>query len=553
MRTLLVTAVAFLIPTVGFVGVRAISFAGDDAPRCTGERNVRVAAAPEIAPTLSEIAERVDRDRVPIEGRCLTIGITPVEPVDMYGLLAGSEQAPAADLWVPDTLQWVQRTGLPADRTMALSPSVAASPVLAATSQRMADRIGSDGKDWRSLAGAADLSISDPERSGLALSALLGVRRSIAGGLLETDSDAQANRDRMGRTILGMLNNRVESLPAQLDDASAGPGAVGDRYASGLAHGVPTTEQRLLAYRDRHPNADAVPILPERGTVLLDYPLIALNGQPNVERLIRAGSVLMRHVDSDRGHATLREAGFRSFPDLRPPGGSDVGDVRLLHEAVPNDGDDVMRSWAAVAVDSKLLAIVDLSGSMDDVLPDGRRRIELARDAANGAVGYLPDTASIGLWGFSSQREGTNDYEPLLDVAPLDGAHRAEVGATLDDLPDQTYGGTGLYDTMLAGYQSMLDSYDSSRKNSVVLLTDGRNEDSGIGLDDLVRELERRTKPDLPVSTVLVGIGPEVDMTELRQIAKATGGRAEQAETPEDMERIILDALLLRQCEESGC
>jgi hypothetical protein len=47
---------------------------------------------------------------------------------------------------------------------------------------------------------------------------------------------------------------------------------------------------------------------------------------------------------------------------------------------------------------------------------------------------------------------------------------------------------------------------------------------------------------------ILVGIGPQADIAALERIAKATGGRAYRAKDPQDMEGIIIDSLLRRQC-----
>lgn len=50
-----------------------------------------------------------------------------------------------------------------------------------------------------------------------------------------------------------------------------------------------------------------------------------------------------------------------------------------------------------------------------------------------------------------------------------------------------------------------------------------------------------------------MGIGPEADVETLAQIAEVTGGIAYQALDPADMERIVIDALLRRQCTGDVC
>lgn len=546
----LVVAVS-LVPVVAFVGARAISLGQGDqqaAGECSDSVTMHIAVAPELAPPLWQISDQVSKDNVAVDGKCLNIVVVPAKPADVYGLLTSSDGDNEIDLWIPDSLEWVQRSGMSSDRMMALSPSVAASPMVVATSQETADELGDNADDWESLATKTDMLISDPEKSGVALSALLGIHRTIGGTPVEEETTStEIERNRMGEAILGMLNNQVYDLTRELDSSAGG---------SGLEEGVPASEQRLLSYTKRNPDADLVPVLPNDGTVLLDYPLIAvLHPDGNTEQQIQAGTALMQRVDSDQGQAALRKAGFRGFPELDPPSGSStVGDIELLHESIPAEGDEVMRNWAAVNMESRILGVVDLSGSMDEVVPgDGRTRAELARDSAKSALTYMPNTARIGLWGFSQNRDGELDYEPLLPVAPLDNPHRAAVRSVFDSFPSETIGGTGLYDTMLASYEAALDGYDPARRNALVFLTDGTNEDNGVTKPALLKQLKQLTTPDRPVSTIMIGIGPDADMAALKEIAAATGGRAERAMTPEDMDRIILDALLLRQCEENVC
>jgi hypothetical protein len=94
----------------------------------------------------------------------------------------------------------------------------------------------------------------------------------------------------------------------------------------------------------------------------------------------------------------------------------------------------------------------------------------------------------------------------------------------------------------------------------LVLLTDAcsgasrptaacRNEDTpGSTLNALLNALEAEVDPTRPVAVILVGIGAQADLGALQRIAAATGGRAYRAVDADDMETIIIDSLLHRQC-----
>ncbi len=543
---ILVVVLAIVVPVAVFVGLREFRMATlGQANGCSGTFRVRVAAAPEVAAPLEAVAARVAREKVPVDGACVAFDVTAASPRDVFNQLS-SDTADTPDLWIPDTWEWVSRTGIPHDRLLSLSPSVAMSPLVLATSQAKADQLRSDSTSWATLATAGRMAVADAEKSGVALSALLGIRRSLA------DDDPEVARDKLGTVILQLVKERVDDLDGELQQA---------RQESGLRRGVPTTEQQVLSFSRERPEADIVPIAPKNGTVLLDYPLVGvLHKKPSGERIIEAGAALMRYVDSARGRAAFGKAGFRDYRDQAPPAGADsVGEIKALPPVSLQDADEVLRSWAAMSLQTRLLSVVDVSGSMVVAAGD-RTRIELARDAAKTAFTYFPDQSEVGLWEFSENRDGSRAYLQLSPTSPLTAAHRADLVKDLDALPGRVGGGTGLYDTFLAAYRVAQDGYDSTKVNTLVLLTDAcsgasapseacRNEDTpGITLDTLLRTLDNEADPARPIAVILVGIGAQTDLGTLERIADTAGGSAYRAKDSDDMEGIIIDALLRRQC-----
>jgi secreted protein with Ig-like and vWFA domain len=115
-------------------------------------------------------------------------------------------------------------------------------------------------------------------------------------------------------------------------------------------------------------------------------------------------------------------------------------------------------------------------------------------------------------------------------------------------LDDRLGGDTGLYDTALAAYRAVQAGYDPAYVNSVVLITDGENDDStgGLELPELLAELEAAADPQRPVRIVTIGIGPDTDPASLQAIADATGGTSYVATRPSDIETVFFRALLAR-------
>jgi Mg-chelatase subunit ChlD len=93
----------------------------------------------------------------------------------------------------------------------------------------------------------------------------------------------------------------------------------------------------------------------------------------------------------------------------------------------------------------------------------------------------------------------------------------------------------------------MQDSYDARSISSVILLTDGENDDPGsLSLKELVDTFERERDPARPVQIVAIGMGPEADAGALKRIAGATGGRSYVARDPGDISEVFIDAMLNR-------
>jgi Mg-chelatase subunit ChlD len=217
--------------------------------------------------------------------------------------------------------------------------------------------------------------------------------------------------------------------------------------------------------------------------------------------------------------------------------------------------EDALRTWSAVTLKARMLTVIDVSGSMAQDAGQGRTRIELARDAAVTGLTLYPDSAKIGLWAFSELQDPPADWVSLVGIgrltSPVDGVSRREaLIRAARSLPSLVEGGTGLYDTTLAAFRTVRADYDPARINSVLLLTDGRNEDDdiGIGLPTLLRTLRAEFDPAQPVPIITIGMGPAADLATLTRISEITGGKAYAALDPNDIETVFLDAMIERRC-----
>lgn len=307
------------------------------------------------------------------------------------------------------------------------------------------------------------------------------------------------------------------------------------------------TEQQLVSLQKTGVGKGLEATVPASGTMPLDYPLASLSADPAVED---AGRQLAAYMSGTAGSEVLAANGFRNANGKALDSGGGLGE-KPYATLPPPDAEAVsssLRQWAVLTVPSRLLTVVDVSGSMD-FTDAGTSRISLAVTAAKGALQLFPDNAEIGLWAFSERLgEGSRDYVPMAPVRPLGGGtHREVLAAALLELPGMTNGGTGLYDTALAAIRTLQDDYEARAINSVVLLTDGENEDPGsLSLEELVQTIERERDPARPIQVIAIGMGPDADANALRRIAAATGGRSYVARNPEDISQVFIDAMLSR-------
>lgn len=195
--------------------------------------------------------------------------------------------------------------------------------------------------------------------------------------------------------------------------------------------------------------------------------------------------------------------------------------------------------------------VVDVSGSMVvTVAGSDVTRLEATIDAAIQSLDVLPDSSDVGLWEFSTDLSGGSndgDYRELVTLGALHedagGTLRKErIIAALEGLAPAN--DTALNDTTLAAFETMQETNEPDARQTVVLLTDGRNDDDGsISNDEVVARLEELHDDDRPVRIVAIAYGEQTDIAQLERMAEATGGKVLASPNEEDIDALFLEAL----------
>jgi Ca-activated chloride channel homolog len=114
----------------------------------------------------------------------------------------------------------------------------------------------------------------------------------------------------------------------------------------------------------------------------------------------------------------------------------------------------------------------------------------------------------------------------------------------------QATGATGLYDTIAAADQTVVDNFQPNLTNMVVLMTDGKNEPdggAGITIDQLKDKLsQNNADKNKRVPVVTVGYGADADFGTLQDISAATGATSYTSKTGFDIDQVLLTAIFGR-------
>ncbi|MBN1091313.1 VWA domain-containing protein [Blastococcus sp. TML/M2B] len=508
--------------------------AGGDDESCATRSTVAVTVTPEIADLVDGLLS--DPDALGADG-CVTADVTAQSPLQTAGDLSALDDDALPDVWVPDSSIWFPRAG---DAELSPDSSLATSPVVLGTSTAVVDAQGwADAPPtWaEALTGDQPVAMPDIASSGEALAAL--------SALMTSAGDADAGDTAVVQAVLAA------------DRGAGGASSALDAAAGGSADAplVPVTEQAVYAARATDAGSALTAVYPEGGSPVLDYPVVRV-GSPSGDQSRAVDSVVAVLTSAD-ARTAAGEAGFRDADGTAPPAAGEESGIREeAPEEVPLDPDEVqalLSRLAALAAPSRLLAVVDVSASMEANVGGGGTRATLARDAAKSALALIPGRSALGLWVFARELDGGTDWQELVPTRVLDteidGRTQREIlQEQADSFPTRlSPGGTGLYDTVLAAVRKARVDYDPTAVNTVVIITDGTDEDDGsIGLDGLLQTLASEADPGRPVKVIGIALGPDADLSALQSIGEATGGDAYSALDENDLQTVLFDALRQR-------
>lgn len=496
---------------------------------CSSTGQASVAVSPDLAPTVAELVDSTSTSDL----GCVEFEVLARDSsAATQGLVGGAE---VPDLWIPDSMTWVRKANKVLPEPVALAAeSVAFSPAVVVAGAGDLPEPAS----WGEVMRTPGIRLGNPMSSAAA-----------AAPVLAAVAEAEASNtdpQEVAAALVPVAQAQSQQLSDDALTSADGAPAVADSVRANGGKGV-VTEQVAVSMG---PEFDAA--VPATGTVFMAYPLvISASVERRGEATVASGR-LLELLSSERGAAALSTAGFRTSAEEPLGGDRGVGVVSELKIGNAATAERALARWSALAVPTRALVAIDVSGSMA-APAEGGTRMGLTQQAALVGIGLFPDNAQLGLWAFSVDLGGPQvDFKELAPTAKLGpiggGSHRDRLGSAVYSLDTMVKGGTGLYDTVFAAYKTALDGYDPNAVNAVIVLTDGENEDpSSITRTQLMEGLARMADPARPVVVVGIGITDDADEEVLAEMAKVTGGSSFIARDPADIPTVFAKALSQRQ------
>jgi Ca-activated chloride channel family protein len=573
----------------------------DTVAQCRDAEPLHVAADAAVVPIVQRLADRYVRELMADGRDCIDVQVQQVASAAVVGRLTNGwdpkTHGPRPEVWIPQSTVWVEllRAQLDDPEMLGSEPTVLArSPTVMAMPRPMAEAVGwpEERLSWTQLVELADsddgwaaldhpewgsfrLWLTDPRYTTLGLQALLAL--DVAQGGESVDAEGT------GRTATPLSLFRVQRLltsidadtPEQLEryatadeplqSVSAFPLEEWQVWQFNEGMAQPDTSESSAASGSGAPPDDRAlaavyPTGNDQIVMESDYPYVLLNAPWVDQDVLLYADEFGDYLLSDAARELFAQAGFRG-PDGEPTdvlttdgGAQTVGTVGApVPGELPNVDDlaALRSSWVNVPRLSTTLFVVDVSGSMEELVRGtGKNRLEATIDAAQEVLQIIPPASNVGLWEFSTElRGGQNggDYRELVSIGPLNEvangtSRKQQLVEGVDALDPEN--DTALNDTLLAAYREVQSIYTPGRRHTILLLTDGRNDDEdSITHNELIRSLQRLRNPQEPIDVVSIAYGERPDLDLLAEISEEVGGQVIRSPELADLERLMVEAL----------
>jgi Ca-activated chloride channel family protein len=505
-----------------------------------GENKVtlEVAYSPEKQALFEELVKGFHAGRPRTSsGKPITIVASRLEPEAMIeAALAGRFEAlsPDSSVWLAQLeLGWQTHQGMETS-IVGETARFAVSPVVIAMWEETARSLGYPEKaiGWEDLLSAArtnpNFKWSHPSTSSASgLLATLAAFYAGAGktrGLTVADATAEQTLAYVA-TLEKTVRYYGEGEQAVIQQVREKGRAYLDAFV---------VQEQLVIQFNEQSSEKLVAIYPVEGTMWKDHPLVFLERPDSTADQRQAYRSFCDFLLSADAQMLVLTTGYRPT-DLSIPLDSPSSPIKAANGADPAQPKTTLQIPSAAVIQvvrdvweytkrkTNVYLVADVSGSMQG------DKLEQAREAFLTFLGLIKgEKERAGLIVFSS---GVAEGVPLSELA----TNREALRSTIAGL--NAAGDTALLDAIDLAYEKLQGLQDSERINAIVVMTDGKENNSRIQLRELIDKLRRGGETGLPVVVFCVAYGNDADMGMLEEISAATGGQTRRG-SPETIRQL---------------
>lgn len=488
----------------------------------------------------------------------------------------GAETAPS--VWSPASTVWTDRVAsIAGEQVVDGAESFAKTPIVLGMPESMANALGypdkpisvaqvhdlvADPDGWGSVGkpmwGSFKIAKTNPNSSTTGLSTLLMQAYAASGKAKDlsaadvTDAEKFSEVFESGAIHYGDTTGKVLQ---NLADKSSGSGS---SYVSAIALEETSLYNYNIGNPDSHtvqpgetltpPDEKLVAVYPSEGSMWSDNPAVALNADWVTPEQKTAADSFVEFLHTEEAQQTLPEYGFRPLDDgvdVSEHLNSEVGiDPEQPKTTLPQPAPDVVSAaidqWAQIRKPSAILQLIDISGSMDESIGDGKSRLDGAIEGSTTTLGEVRPTDEIGVWAFTTgltseidgdRADGIGVVRPFAEL----GGDKEGLQKDIEDLANAQRAGTPLYDAVSEAYDYMKSHAETGRINAIVVLSDGEDTDSRTRLDSLIQKInadQQEGGNDKPVRIFAIAYSGNADLDSLEKLATASGGQVFDATDP---------------------
>ncbi|WP_328290297.1 substrate-binding domain-containing protein [Nocardia aurantiaca] len=491
-----------------------------------GTATLNVTVDPDILTPVKAAADRFDATKPHVRDHCAEVAVTAQPSAAMVAAFTANKPwdpalGPQPALWIPESSRSVEQMRVPG--LIAGTPApIAVSPISLAVPDDLRRALETAQVHWSDLPRLQGGSLGDiglPTWGKLRLAmpagdASLAVATAVGSGVSGTDPlDEKA-------VATGQVVSAISGLAAGAPAAKDVTGALTDLTgatdpATAALHAVAATEQQIRAHNG------LTAFRPDGAGPVADYPAAQLTGAwvDQTQNLI-AGlfADFLRAPDQSK---LFTDNGFGAAP----PATAAVPAKSVL--------DKVNQILAHPVLGVQATVLLDVSSSMSASEGFGTR-LANAVAALESTMNVMPPDFGLGVWEYSKNLDGNNPYRILTPTAPLTTDQRTAISQSLTTVTAGAAKPDRAYPTVEAAYKSVLANYAAARTNSILLITDGPEDDSPVTGDQLLAAVAAAADPAHPVRVDVIVIGGPGTQT-LQTLTQRTGGTYTKVNTSADL------------------